>query len=330
MKILFIFEHYAPPFDEGIKNFAHMVGTTLANDHEIRIASDITSIPTLFNRLLLIPRLFLIASSWRPDRIVYIPEGALTFFGCLKAWILGKLFLHRISTVNVQKRELLSWQKTIIKKLHITGVFSLSASMATGLEKINIKSQVIYAGIDRDRFSPGDNLTVLKNRIGIPDDRPVILHVGHIRKSRNIEWLKEIQENCPRVQTVLVGSTTTTQESSLARQLEESGVIVIKETLPAIQAVYQIATWYLFPVILSDAAMEIPLSVLEAMSTNLPIITTPFGQLPDLFTEDRYFKYVDNLNDVLAILMEEAPINCNNREKTQDFTWHRTAQLLIE
>lgn len=330
MKVLFVFEHYAPPFDEGIKNFARMVCSTLSEEHETRIVSDLPGIPTALNRLLLIPRMFLLAVVWRPQRVVYIPEGALTFFGCLKAWILGKLFARRISTVNVQKRELSGWHRWIVERLNITGVFSLSASMASELEKIGINSRIVYAGIDRDRFSPGDDPAVLGKKFGIPGDRPVILHVGHIRESRNIEWLKTIQENIPDIQAVLIGSTTTKQESSLAQSLEHSGVIVIKEALPAVQETYQFATWYLFPVVLSDAAMEIPLSVLEAMSTNIPVIATRFGQLPELFTEDECFRYVDNLEEVLAILREGPPPNCNNREKTRDFTWSRTARLLIE
>ncbi len=330
MKVLFVFENYAPPFDEGIKNFAHMVCSTLSEEHKTHIVSDLPGIPTPLNRILLIPRLFFFAIIWQPQRVVYIPEGALTFFGCLKAWILGKLFPHKISTVNVQKRELSGWRKRIIKQLHISGVFSLSAPMASGLDKIGIKSQNIYAGINHDQFSPRSKQSKLKAQFGIPEEHSVVLHVGHIRESRNIKWLKAIQENISGVQVILVGSTTTTQEFSLAQQLENSGVVVIKKTLPAIEEVYQIASWYLFPVILSDAAMEIPLSVLEAMSTNLPIITTRFGQLPELFTEDDCFRYVDNLEEALAILAEEPPVNCNNREKTQEYTWHRTARLLIK
>ena len=35
----------------------------------------------------------------------------------------------------------------------------------------------------------------------------------------------------------------------------------------------------------AKGAIEIPLSVLEAMATNLPVVTTAFGGIPDLFGE---------------------------------------------
>ena len=73
------------------------------------------------------------------------------------------------------------------------------------------------------------------------------------------------------------------------RDLEAAGVRVLRENLPAIHELYQLADVYLFPVQRADAAMEIPLSVLEAMAVNLPIITTPFGRLTELFEGGRLF-----------------------------------------
>ena len=49
-----------------------------------------------------------------------------------------------------------------------------------------------------------------------------------------------------------------------------------------IERVYQLCDAYLFPVMSSLDAMEMPLSVLEAAACDLPIIATRFGALPEL------------------------------------------------
>ena len=48
---------------------------------------------------------------------------------------------------------------------------------------------------------------------------------------------------------------------------------------------------YVFPVVNNTEAIDMPLSVLEAMSCSLPVISTRFGGLVDYFEEDTGFRY---------------------------------------
>lgn len=54
------------------------------------------------------------------------------------------------------------------------------------------------------------------------------------------------------------------------------------------------ADCYLFPVRDDIASIDLPLSVLEAMSCNLPFITTRFGGLDEVFEEGEGLFFLDN------------------------------------
>lgn len=330
MKVLFIFELFFYPFDEGVKKLAFMIHSAIPEEYDTRLVHDISGLPNWLNSILLIPRICIIVLIWRPDKVIFIPKGALTFFGFIKAWMIEKITSRRLSIISVQKKRLSRGKAWIVRRIKLHNIFTLSHSMSKELNNLGQHAKILFVGIDRDNFAPVDNISHLRKKYRIPVNRPVVLHVGHIKKSRNIAWLGEVQKQLPDLQVVLVGSTATEQDLSLALELEHKGVIVIKESLPAIHEVYQLSTWYCFPVQIEDAAMETPLSVLEAMSTNLPVITTRFGRIPELFTEDNCLRYIESIDDLILELQKGLKTGCNNREKTKAFTWQRTAGLLLK
>ena len=66
------------------------------------------------------------------------------------------------------------------------------------------------------------------------------------------------------------------------------------------------------------------------MSTNLPVITTRFGRIPELFAEDSCLRFIANIDELILELQQGLKTGCNNREKTEAFTWQRTAGLLLK
>ena len=201
--------------------------------------------------------------------------------------------------------------------------------MAADLERMNIQADILPIGIDVERYRPPEDKRRLREKYGIEAERRVLLHVGHIRESRNIEWMLEIATALPEIQIILVGSTSTKRDDALSRRLEQARILVFKDYLASIEEVYQLADVYCFPVILADAAMETPLSILEAMATNLPIVTTAFGRLPEQFSEDDYFRYIASPRDIVESLADGFGENCNNREKIKPYTWKATADRLL-
>ncbi|MFT7648939.1 MAG: glycosyltransferase involved in cell wall biosynthesis [Candidatus Poriferisodalaceae bacterium] len=112
-------------------------------------------------------------------------------------------------------------------------------------------------------------------------DRTVALHVGHLRRNRNLEVLAEASQLLgPRIQIVVQGSPTFEADPQLVDELESAGVIVRQGFVDNLVDLYTAADLYLFPLQSDQAgAIELPLSVLEAVSSGLPVLTNDFGAL---------------------------------------------------
>lgn len=329
MKIVFVYEHFFAPFDEGVKNLAYQLHRCYDNEHDVTLVRYYKSLPNALNSALIVPRIIVKLLLQRPDKLIFIPQAALTFSSLLKLSVLQLIYRDRLVAVGVQKRQLKSWQQAILRWLPKPRAFVLSRAMAEPLKNINMHADVITVGIDRDAYQPPADKTRLREKYSVPPDKRVLLHVGHIKSSRNIRWLLEIKQALPELEVILIGSTATQQDAVLGEELERVGVRVLRDYLPNIHEIYQLADVYCFPVTLETAAMETPLSVLEAMATNLPIITTPFGRLPEQFENDSSYRYVSAVADVINILESGFGHPCENRAKTERYTWRSTAEQVL-
>ena len=93
---------------------------------------------------------------------------------------------------------------------------------------------------------------------------------------------------------------------------------------------YNLADCYIFPVVRKDASIELPLSVLEAMSCNLPIVSTRFGGLVDIFEEGGGLFFVDDeksLRDKIEMIKNRGFL-VKTRNKVLPFSWEKVCATL--
>jgi glycosyltransferase involved in cell wall biosynthesis len=315
VRIVFFSERLAPPFDEGIKNVAANLLRQLRDRHDIlaltTAGSDIPelgvrNLPRLSRHLWDAPLRARIRQH-RPERIVYLPTASMTLFSFLRAAILRGHGQGAPTTLIALQPRAQTWVgRLLVPLIAPERVVVQSRASAALLAYLGQRVRFAPAGVDLERFSPASvpQRHELRLRYGIDADARVILHAGHINRNRNVAVLKSVQA-IEKAQTVLVGSTSTPQDVDLVAELRRSGVRVVTEYQMHMEDWYRLADVYLFPASPESPpdqmpAIEVPLSVLEAMACDLPVVTTRFGGLPALFEERAGLHYVDDAHEDAA------------------------------
>lgn len=171
------------------------------------------------------------------------------------------------------------------------------------LSKNSIKTRFFYNFIDMKKFSPvlKEKKIALRMKYGIPQDAFLLLHLGSLTQGRSISQLAEIKElvNCD---VLIIGRENEPIDSKIYNRLVESGCLVWISHFDNINDIYNMVDCYVFPTWDADACISTPLSVLEAMACNIPIISRRFGALPSIFNEGNGFYYYDSIDDATVIL----------------------------
>lgn len=184
-------------------------------------------------------------------------------------------------------------------------------------------------GVDLDRFSPAsaEVRARLRAKYGLPPDQPIALHVGHLAPERNLSALEPL---VGAGFTVLVaGSLYLGVHADLIDELRSKRFHVISGYQPNVEELYQLADCYVFPVRPGNS-LSMPLSVLEAMACDLPVVTTRFPGLVESFTEDERFRFIDETSDIVSVVggVLRADLAARNRDKVQPLSWQAVANQL--
>lgn len=327
------------PFDEGAKIAALNLIQAYNKKYPCKICTINCNCKLPFvvnnfrlNKLLIDNRFYRHVKGTSHKKILYVPHSSITPATFVRAKLIRFYTGKEVNILSLQPVKYSFPAKIIVSAIRPARVLTQSFDLAKQLEEMGIKTSVLPLGVNDKKFRDCDNAkkTKLREKYSLDPDGKILIHVGHIKRARNIEWLMEVKKYLPKVNILVVGSTTTVHEEDLRRLLEKKGIIVLREYIPSIEEMYQLADWYVFPVLRNDAAIETPLSVLEAMSANLPVLTTRFGSLPDTFRQDDHFKFVNGPNDIVEALRNGFPDNCKNREKINPFTWEAVADRLHE
>jgi glycosyltransferase involved in cell wall biosynthesis len=184
-------------------------------------------------------------------------------------------------------------------------------------------------GVDLERFRPvdPDGKRALRLKYGIDLDRPVVLHVGHLEEERNLMALQALLSK--GIQIVVAGSLYMGLHLELIQRLEEAGFHLFKGYQPHIEEFYRLADCYVFPTQPGNS-LSMPLSVLEAMACNLPVITRRFQGLEQAFAPGNGLTFIDRADDISACVESalDSAAASHTREMAQSFSWQAvTSQL---
>jgi glycosyltransferase involved in cell wall biosynthesis len=339
VRIVVLAERLRLPLDEGFKN------TTIALVHALRAGHDVTALTTLgdnipaegvrniaANRLLLSTGLWQALQQARPEIVLYVPTASATPAAMLRTRVLQALVPRaRVVMLALQPRTYSTLWRSVVRVVKPRLMLVQSTAMAETLSWLGCRVAKAHSGVDSNRFAPvsAGERQRLRQELGLPRHAFIVLHAGHINEGRNVQILADVQRaGC---QAVLLGSTSTGQDERLAQQLESTGVIVIRRFVDQVQEYYQAADCYIFPVFSDTEAIAAPLSVLEAMSCDLPVVTTSFGDLPLMFPPGGGLAFADSDSGILAAL---AATRCNpgasTRSRVLPYAWTAVAMDILE
>lgn len=337
-RVLFITEILSRPFDEGMKNVAFSLHKNLKNKTTLlaitRDGNDIDGLDNIkcleLNRLFLSKGLIHTIKDYLPHIILYMPETSITFNSFIRARILRSVSkASRILLFATIRRGYTHIQRFLIQRFLRPDMVFLFGGFRDWVFN-GIKTHILPPAIDIERFSipTREEKLSLRKRYNLPLDKQIVLHVGHVRPTRNVSLLTRLQ-GFNDIQVLIVDSTSTPQYTGLIKDLKCKGIIILSEYLPDISEIYKLSDLYIFPVRDEIASINLPLSILEAMACGLPVVTTRFGGIEGYFKEDDVFRYLDTDEGLLKLVDEVKMDGRANREKVRDFTWERVVDEML-
>lgn len=260
------------------------------------------------------------------DVVIYVPRSGLTAFGMARGALLRFLSKSPTIVIGLQARE--------IGRLHRAATFlgspdlilSPVRSVREKLEGFGMDTDFIMPGYDERIFKPAspDAKKRFRTKHNLPLDRYILLHVGHIRESRNLEVFLRYRDWGPDIVPVIKAGEI---DPSWSRRLRMAGIIVVDEYFPEVQELYQAADCYIFPVSNPTGAVEFPLSVIEACACNLPVLTTRFGVLPEMIREGNGFHYYDRVSEIAGKIASIRDSKPATEAKIRDFSWEKVFRM---
>jgi len=301
--------------DIGTKNVAKNLANEVSKKHEV-MRIDTKEMRSWKN-----------AKDFKPDIIHFVLAPTTSGFIVAKVF---SLFCSGAKVVMSAPNPTLSC-RWLISHLGPDIILVQSLESEKAFQSLGFQTRFLSNGVDTNRFvsRSRDSKEKLRDKYHIDRKKVVILHVGPIIQKRDIELLMKLQGK--DTQVIIVGRDP--YDPKLFADLNEKGAIVMLDYLENIEEVYALSDYYVFPTDpgTRGASIETPLSILESMSCNLPVVTTRYGALPRIFKKDGdglFFveKEEDIIKAVEAIKNDDMEIK--TRKKVLSYSWENVTKKL--
>jgi glycosyltransferase involved in cell wall biosynthesis len=144
--------------------------------------------------------------------------------------------------------------------------------------------QVIYNGVDLDRFAPVENRAELRRSLGLPTDRPIVgavaRHTEEKRLDRFVEAARIVAEQRPDALFLTAGAGPTLHR---IRDLAEGyGLDFLclghRSDVPDVLAALDVF-------VITSETEGLPVAAVEAMAVELPVVSNIVGGVPEIIRD---------------------------------------------
>jgi len=319
MRICILGEH-SSRLDEGMRNFAFHLAKELSKNHEV------ASLDSHLNSILS-------KSFWGeikkfdPQIVHYIPGPSPLSFILAKAVAFCSNDAKVIMSAFHPRFHFLL--KRVVPLLKPDLILTQTYETEEMFSNLGCKTRFLPSGVDPERFTPVSKQVKngLRKKYGLDKDKFIVLHVGHITEERGLRILEKLQGGDNQV--IIIGSTSIRVDQPVYQALKEKGCFVWRTYFKNVEEIYALSDCYLFPTISRKGSPELPLSVMEAMSCNLPVISTRFGALPRVFDEGDGLFFAERDEDFFRGLraIKDGTV-IRTREKVTPYSWGNIAGRL--
>lgn len=283
------------------------------------------------NKFMLSPRLLWLL--WRrKEPVLYVPAVAKGHTMSLRVFILSLAARRGLRVVQVMRYQIKTIPRLLLK-LSRARIITLSRETWDYYREVaGEQTEYLKTGVDTQLFQPvtEERKRQLRQKYGLPQDKPIVLHVGHMRPGRNVSQLLKVEEP---FRAVLVASTYAPEMKDTQLRdtlLQKEDLTILEGYLPEIQEIYQLSDVYLFPVERAHSCIDVPLSAMEAAACGLPVVTTAFGELKELLGEEGFYEIgsfePEPLNALLKRAYEEKK---SPRASVMEYDWNLAAETLL-
>lgn len=264
----------------------------------------------------------------RPETVVYMSRSSITLTALVRSRLLKSLGGHaRLVMIGLQPRRLGPIWRLLTPLLWPDLLLVSTEAELLDARRLGATAERMVTGVDLVRFRPAQpgEKRDLRRKFGIPEDARVLLHVGHMTEGRNLEALFPLAAQ-PGTTVVVVASRQRTAESAgLEAQLRAHGIVLLQGYLPDIDEVYRLADCYVFPTVSTDYAIAMPLSVLEAIASDLPVAALRFGALPERFGDAQGVVLANSAAELVEAVAKLLSQATSTRRLSEGFSWDAMA-----
>lgn len=314
--------------DEAMRKTASYLYEYLSRDHNV-LKADLRNIFSI--------KFWRDIREFNPSVIHYVSGSSLLSFALLK---IISIYSNSKSVISIMRPTFSNISLKLVRLFKPDVLIVQSPQTWKKLRDINVETIFMpVIGVDTNKFNPSlrKKRIPLRKKFNLDPGDFLVLHVGSLKEGRNLRWLSELQ-NIDGLQVLIVGAVSQGSDEDLCKELKDNGCIIWDKYFENIEEIYAVADCYVFPVIhrenivgKSEAdCIDMPLSVIEAMACNIPVVSTKFGGLDRILEGGGGLLFVETLSEFKESVksIKNLDLDFNNFDKVKNYSWSETAKRL--